>query len=195
MSQVRKQYLVKEFQIKFVVRFCLLVLLAVVVFAIGLYLWTGGTVTTAFENSRLEVKTTRDFIWPIILVMTLVSVTLVAIASWFLLFLLVHRIAGPIHRVENHLSHIGEGELSHQIFLRSNDEIQELAGSVNDMMTSLASRLNDLKKDFCRLEKIDRDLVLLWEGKRVGHKKLEPVIKEFKEIGREIQLKLDSFKT
>lgn len=191
----RKQYLVKDFQTKFVLRFCSLVTLAVLLLAVGLYFWSADSTTTVFENSRLVVKSTQDFMLPTILVMTLVSIFLACLVSIVTIFLFSHRVAGPMIRIESHLKGMSEGQLSRKVMLRSSDEIQDVADAVNDMMMALASRVDEFKQEFARLEKIDRDLVALWESKRVGHKKLEPVICELKEIEASLQEKLDYFRT
>ena len=59
----RKQYYIKDFQIKFVTRFCFLLILGAIVMGSIVYFLSTQTVTTAFENSRLIIKSTADYIF------------------------------------------------------------------------------------------------------------------------------------
>lgn len=188
--------MVKDFQLKFVQRFVGLLLLSVGLVGLGLYFWSAGTMTTVFENSRLVVKTTQDFILPMMIALTLITIAILGIMGWFLVYLFSHRIAGPIYRIEKHVKGIGEGELAHKVLLRSSDEIQDLAKAVNGMMAALADHVDDLKKEFKRLNKIDRDLVELWRPKgKIDYKDLETVIKKFKDVEKAIEEKLSQLRT
>ncbi|MCK4518810.1 MAG: hypothetical protein KAU12_01700, partial [Candidatus Omnitrophica bacterium] len=67
----RNYYIDKKFQSRFIIRFCLLVILACVLFGGLIYFLSLKSTTTSFENSRLIIKSTADYLLPLI---TLTSV-------------------------------------------------------------------------------------------------------------------------
>ena len=85
----RKHYFIKKrFQIVFILKFCFLVLIGSFL-SIGLiYAISRGTVTTSFENSRLVIKSTADFILPAVLMSSAIvvfcinAVTSKKISTW-----------------------------------------------------------------------------------------------------------------
>ena len=71
MKTRRKKYFInKGFQVEFVLKFCGLVALGCVIFGVALYVLSKNTLTTSFENSRLVVKSTADYLLPGLLVCT-----------------------------------------------------------------------------------------------------------------------------
>ncbi|MEZ5973933.1 MAG: hypothetical protein R3F33_16875 [Planctomycetota bacterium] len=73
---------------------------------------------------------------------------------WTALFLLpfmlvvgvhvTHRIAGPAYRIENYLRKVSEdGDISEPCRVRDQDELQNLAGSINQAFTRLRNRAQE----------------------------------------------------
>lgn len=142
----RKDYFIKKkFQGKFIIRFCSLVVLGAVITGVFLYLLSGDTVTTAFVNSRLSIIQTSDYILPLLIGSSLISIVLVSIATAVVIMYLSHRIAGPLYKIEKCVKEIGEGNLSLKINLRSTDEITEMANSLNEMTTNIKNRISEIK--------------------------------------------------
>ncbi|MFA5068588.1 MAG: methyl-accepting chemotaxis protein [Candidatus Omnitrophota bacterium] len=57
-------------------------------------------------------------------------------AVWFGI-ILSHRVAGPWYKLELALKKLADGDLSHDIYLRKNDELQSLAYLLNAVMRNL----------------------------------------------------------
>jgi len=142
----RKNYFIKrEFQTRFILKFCGLLILASVISGFILYLFSRGTATTTFVNSRLSIMSTADYILPVLIGGSLITVILVSIATVVLVKYLSHRIAGPLFKIEKGVREVGEGNLNLKVALRSTDEISKQAECVNEMTGKLKTHLLEIK--------------------------------------------------
>ena len=72
----RKHYFIdKEFQTKFILRFCGVVVVSSLLIGILIFLLSQNSTTVAIENTQVRVKTTADFILPV-LVQTIIVVSI-----------------------------------------------------------------------------------------------------------------------
>jgi len=148
----RRNYLIdRRFQARFVLRFCALAVAGALITGIVLYLLSKDTVTTAFVNSRLSIVSTADYILPLIIGASLASVVVVGIATAIVVVFLSHRIAGPLFNIERSLKNIGEGDLSSEVTLRSDDQIRQLADITNQMRNDLKEKVLALKNEADKL--------------------------------------------
>jgi methyl-accepting chemotaxis protein len=156
----RNYFINKKFQAEFISKFCILICLACVLMGIIVYVSSAKTVTTSFENLRLVVKSTADFILPALLLSSLAAAIIVSLACIGVLLFISHRIAGPLYRLERSLEQIADGDLTVETRLRSTDEGKALAASLNDMATKLKSEIHISKKG---IKKIEGSLLALRE--------------------------------
>ncbi len=142
----RKNYFIKkEFQRKFILRFCGLVVLGSIISGIVLHLLSRGTVTTAFVNSRLSIVSTADYILPALVGSSLVAIFLIGIATAIVVMYHSHRIAGPLFKVERSAREIGAGDLTVKVKLRSTDEMAKLADCFNEMTENINIHFSEIK--------------------------------------------------
>ncbi len=154
-TERRTHYFIKrKFQSIFIIKFCALVLLGSLISTGIIYYITKGTVTTSFENLRLVIKSTADYILPAVLIATGIVAIVISIATIFLTLYTSHKIAGPLYRIEKELEKLEEGDLTVSIKLRSGDEIQYLAEKLNASISNIRNSLSDLKKEFYDLERL-----------------------------------------
>ena len=147
MENRRKNYFIKkEFQAKFILKFCALVMLTATISAVLIYLFLSHSVTTVFENSKIIIKTSTEFIMPGLILSSLVSVVLVSLATIIVVLFMSHRIAGPLYKLENSLEKMGEGDLSFDISFRKNDEARVLSEVFNKTRQRLNSMISGIKK-------------------------------------------------
>ncbi len=137
----RRQYFIDpSFQLKFILKFSVIVLAASVLIGAALFLIFRGSTTVAIENTKVVVKTTSDFILPALIV------TLALVAGFSSLVVIVltlvssHKIAGPIFRIQRELELVRQGDLTRQFTIRSTDQLQELARSLNVMTGALREK-------------------------------------------------------
>lgn len=145
----RRQYLIKKsFQVRFIIKFCLIVIAASLIMGSVVYFHSGKTLTTAFVNSRLKIVSTRDFILPILIYSFLITVALISILTIAVVLLISHKIAGPLYRVEKILNEMGKGSFPslESIKLRKKDELKSLAEAMKNMVVYLKEKTELLNK-------------------------------------------------
>lgn len=142
MKSKRKKYFInRSFQTEFILKFCGLVALGCLIFGVSLYMYSRQTLTTSFENSRLVVKSTADYILPGLLLGGCIVTILIVLATVVVIILMTHRIAGPMYRFEKHAEKVGSGELCSDLKIRKKDQFQDLLVTFNRMTHDLREGL------------------------------------------------------
>lgn len=151
----RKEYFIdRSFQARFIMKFCILVVLASCLIGVLLLLFSQQSTTVAIEHTQVVVKRTIDFFLPIIGWVTL-AVALIAAGAVLLLTMYVsHKIAGPLYRIKRELGHVIQGDLSRNFKIREQDQLQLLSVSLNEMAGMLKDKHTVLKTQWSVLKKL-----------------------------------------
>jgi len=185
-KNIRKTYFIdKDFQKRFITKFCLLVVLSSLLVGIGIFFFSRGSTTVAIENTQVTVKRTSDFIMPVI-VSTLVIVTVFsALLMIFLSLFVSHKISGPLYRLKNEVEAFKKGDLTRTFNIRGDDQVQGLAVSLGEMGTAIRQKHQNLNEKWNSLKDQlkENDLSLSQDKKEQAYGLLE-----------EISLILNSFK-
>ncbi|MFQ5896322.1 MAG: HAMP domain-containing protein [Nitrospinota bacterium] len=184
-----------SFQTGFMVRFFLLILAGGLLFATIMYLGTTETQTTAFENLRLVIKSTADFILPTLAMGTLIQVILISAAAVLTILYSSHKIAGPLFKLERCVERIGGGDLTTDIYLRRGDEVQGLAKSLREMVEAFRARMGELQEAAIQLERSAAALGRLGGEGGAPSAELRAALGELEEARRELARSLAFFKT
>ena len=146
----RRYYFIdKDFQTKFILRFCAVVAISSIIIGGLIFMLSRDSTTVAIENTRVQVKTTSDFILPV-LIQTIVVVSIfsaLVVAVMTLLF--SHKISGPLFRLKREIDTLKEGDLGRNFNIRASDQLQALSKSLNDMSVSMRQRYVEVK-DKCK---------------------------------------------
>ena len=67
---------------------------------------------------------------------------LIAPFIFYVALVFSHRIAGPLPKIYQILRNIGNGQFDERLVLRKNDELKELADTINEMAAKLKQREN-----------------------------------------------------
>jgi len=149
----RKDYFIKkEFQIRFIIKFCLLVILGTLILGSIVYLMSSSTVTTTFVGSRLKITNTGDFIMPVLLLGGAIVIIAIGLATIAVTLFTSHKIAGPLYHLEKDLDRLAQGDFGVRFDLRKNDELQRLRNGLNLMAKSLSSVMADVRKAVADIE-------------------------------------------
>ena len=144
----RRHYFVKkEFQFKFILKFCSLILMGAMISTGLLFLFSHGTLTTSFQHSKLAIKDTGFAILPAVVYTNLITLGLITIATILILRFLSHKIAGPLFRFEKELESIREGDLTKKIRLRNKDQMDGMAENLNKMIASLHGKVLGIQNE------------------------------------------------
>jgi len=148
----RRHYFVKkEYQTKFILKFCLLVALGAALSTVLRLVFARGTLTTAFDQSRLTIQNTWEAILPAAVTTNLITLALISLACVGVVLFVSHKIAGPLVRFEKDLKEIEGGDLTKVIRLRNKDEMKELAVGLNSMTSSLRTKVADMVREMERI--------------------------------------------
>ena len=101
----RRQYFVqKDFQFKFILKFCLVLLIGIIISTGLLILFSKNTLTSSFDQSKLVIKNTAFAILPSVLLSNLITLALITLATIVVTLLISHKIAGPLFRFQKELN-------------------------------------------------------------------------------------------
>jgi methyl-accepting chemotaxis protein len=148
----RKQVLIKkDFQYKFILKFCLVILAGITVSTGLLFLFSQGTLTTSFNDSRLVIKDTGFAILPGAIFTNLITLALITIATIAVTLYVSHKVAGPMFRFEADLKVIGQGDLTMKVRLRQKDQLMEFVNHLNSMTSNLHGKVVDIREGIDQL--------------------------------------------
>lgn len=142
----RQVYIKKNFQFRFILKFCMILLAGVLISTALLFMFSQDTLTSSFSHSRLVIKSTGEAMLPAIIYTNLISLALIIITTIIVTLYISHKIAGPIFRLESEIKRIGGGDLSTTVSLRSKDQMLEFAETVNDMTSGLNARVSEIQR-------------------------------------------------
>ncbi|MGA2775900.1 MAG: methyl-accepting chemotaxis protein [Candidatus Omnitrophota bacterium] len=149
----RNYFIDKRFQSDFILKFCTLVITSSVISGLIIYLMSRSTLTTVFDNSRLTIKSTADFILPAVLLASAIVIVLIGLATVWVTIFTSHRIAGPLYRMTKDIEEVAGGNLKKRFSLRNHDELKRLAASFDKMTESLRESIASIKETVAQLDK------------------------------------------
>jgi methyl-accepting chemotaxis protein len=145
----RNYFINKKFQTKFILKFCTLVVLAAVILSAMIYRFSSDSVTTVFEDSRLQIKPSTQFIMPALILGSFLSIILIGVATIIIVLFMSHKIAGPLYKLENSIIRLGESDLSFYVDFRTGDEMKKLSDDFNTTLRRLNSSILEMR-DYTR---------------------------------------------
>lgn len=195
MKHKRRNYFInKGFQLEFILKFCGLVAVGCVVFGIVLYAFSSRTLTTSFENSRLVVKSTADYILPGLLFGGIAVAIVAAAASAVMVVLMTHRVAGPMYRFEKYAQEVGAGRLSSDLKIRRKDQFQNMAGAFNKMTHDLSIGLLKVMNVSNKLDGLIDELSDSSNNEMLLKEDIKKIVSTLKKDKQELKKALSYFK-
>lgn len=160
MAKYRRKniYIDKDFQTRFILKFCALVGAGALLTIGLLYLLSMQSTTVSFVQARVKVMTTADFLLPVMVQTVLIVAFLVSLVSIGVTLLVSHKIAGPLFRFKQTLRELGRGNFSNQVRLRKGDQLAEIADDFNQMISVIRVRLIEAKRALA-LVQVDIDTI------------------------------------
>lgn len=143
----RQVFIKKAYQIKFILKFCIIILIGGIISTGLVALFSRGTLTTSFEHGRLIVTDTARAILPTVILTNIITLAIVLLIVVLTVLYLSHKIAGPMFRFEKDISTVKKGDLTLRIFLRKKDQFAELSKSFNEMTASLHDKVKAILSD------------------------------------------------
>ncbi len=189
-EKLRQVYFIeRKFQTSFILKFCALIIVGSLLTGVLVYSLSQRSTTVVFEHSRALVKSTADFLLPLLIQTIIVVSIIVAIGTIILTMFISHSIAGPLYRLKKELGTVEGGDLTCDFILRRDDQLQDVANSMASMIKGLRDRISDLKNNW-RNFKDNWDLLL--EKELLSRPSQD--IEKFNNIINDIDRNLDYFK-
>jgi methyl-accepting chemotaxis protein len=148
----KNYYIKKKFQRNFILKFFTLILLGALISGMIIYFMSRGTLTTTFDNSRLAIRSTADYILPSVLLSGVTVIIIIGCAAVIVTLFASHKIAGPLYHIGRDIDELASGNLNVRFVLRGGDEIKELACKLDSMAQSLKSKAAAINAAFVLLE-------------------------------------------
>lgn len=195
MGYKRRNYFInKAFQAEFVLKFCGLVILGSALFGILMYLFSKNALTTSFENSRLVIKSTSDYIFPGLLFGGLITGIITAISASVVVILMTHRIAGPMYRFERYIKEVGSGKLCPDLRIRKKDQFQNMVDALNKMTDDLKLGLTEVNEVSNKLDKLIVELSDSSNMEILLREDIKKIVNELKKDKQNLSKALGYFK-
>ena len=154
----RNYFIDRKFQTKFILKFCMLTALTSLLAAALIIYLSQDSTTVAIENTKVTVKTTADFILPIIANTTILVFFASAIAVMLLTIFTSHKIAGPLYRIKKEIEAFTAGDLKRTFQIRGTDQLQDLASSLSIMGNSLRIKHLEIQQDYSQLKQMLKEI-------------------------------------
>jgi len=142
----RNYFINKRFQSSFIIKFCALVIIGSLISAALIYAMSRATVTTTFENSRLAIKSTADYILPAVLLASAIVIVVIGVATIIVTLFTSHKIAGPLYRIEKDTEQAASGDLTMKFAIREGDQMRPLAAQFRTMVAAMRERIEAIKR-------------------------------------------------
>ena len=136
----KTRFIEKSFQTRFILKFCLLVVLGGLLTTVILYLLSMRSTTVSIVNSEVVVKTTADFLLPVLIQTVLIVMVLIGLATIAVTLFVSHKIAGPLYRLKKGMQDLNQGNLVDEIKLRKFDQLEDIIQEFNDLAKKLRKR-------------------------------------------------------
>ena len=152
LNKRRNYFIDKDFQTKFILKFCLLVVVAGIITTGILYFIGKRSTTVAIVDSRVVVRSTADFLLPVLIQTVLVVMVISGLATVIVTLLFSHKIAGPLYRFKKVIEGVKSGNLSANFSLRNYDQLKGLSNEVNAMIDKAREQISLIKADLANLK-------------------------------------------
>ncbi len=191
----------KDFQLKFIGRFILMVFLISLLIAVSLYGFyyfkykAGGISLTRFIVEMGNYSTSEKGMF----MTDRFELILVPLAIVFLAFILLsfifgiiysHKLAGPIYRLEKSLIQIIEGERDFEVRLRKGDQFQKFEILLNKLIKKLNEENSEVLDYGQEVEAVKAQLEELKQSKHMKIAELEKIIFSLDKISKKLKMNL-----
>jgi len=143
--QRRNYYIDKNFQTKFILKFCSLVAVGSLLTVALIYWLAQHSTTVGIADGRVAVHTTAEYLLPLLLQTVLLQIVIVSLVAVVMTLLVSHKIAGPLFRFKVMLGILGEGDLLSTMKLREGDQLQQVAVAYNEAVGKINEKIKKLK--------------------------------------------------
>jgi methyl-accepting chemotaxis protein len=190
---VRKKFLIqKGLQLKYVT-FILLTVLglsSLVVLTIHLSVWlalvqSGSTPQT--QSIIAEIMSNMNILF-------MFEVPLVLLISVFAAIMISHKVAGPVYRLQQAAKQVARGDLTSNVRLRRDDELQNLSSAFNSVIDNLQLLVAKDKKLITDLSEITDSLYNNLKDNKISQEEALVLIRKLNDLVGELKTLIMQYK-
>ena len=142
----RNYFIKKNFQGKLILGYFLFMLVGCLIFVVALSWLASDSMTVVYDGNDLQIGQTPFMLLKQVIAAHWFAIVLGGVLVVTLATRITHRIAGPLFNLERSLDKMIDGRLDTVIYLRKNDEGQEIAVKINQFNVELGSDIKKIRK-------------------------------------------------
>ena len=155
---MRRYFIGKSFQSKLIMKAFLLTVASEILFCCAVYFVLKKDIQGGFPAALQTVRSFKFSLPSAIGLSETAVLPLLALGIVVIGLLMSHKLAGPLWKVEKTARMVAEGNLSCNLTLRDNDEVQEFARQVNGMVKGLRQKVCRVEVAYLQLDSCARRL-------------------------------------
>ena len=145
MFVIRKYFINKKLQTRFILTFVLIVICWAVA-TVGVYTYLLEKKLDSIRySSHVDIKTTAELLLPITLGTHLISLLIFAATLAFVMHLVWMKLSAPLYSIKKDLARIASGDLTSEVSLCKGEEFQDLASELEKMRQGLIENIVRIK--------------------------------------------------
>lgn len=184
----RKKYILKDSpQPALIIKVYLILLLVMSISGAVFYLIGNKQLTMEFFQAHSVIRNTMQLLLPAIILVNIIGL----LGASFLVIFFTHSIAGPIYRLKNLSEKIASGDLTLEVKFRKKDEIQELAGVINNIIKGLNFRLRNFENSLYKLRGLSAKIN---DIDKLSHSELSGLKNTLISVSAELEEEIKKFK-
>lgn len=187
----RKYFLSKSAQPKLLLGVTILVLILVIIAGGLFYILANKELSAEYYKAHSTLKYVMQNLLPWLLLVNLLAILVVL----FLAIFFTHRIAGPTYRMQQDLRKIGQGILTTRVKTREKDQLKELESEINKMAEQMGQNIQEMKRDFFKLETNLEELEKAVKTKDLSDSQVHQFLEKIRFCQEGINRRLSFFKT
>jgi methyl-accepting chemotaxis protein len=154
MSRLKQRHIVlidPRFQLRMAAAFIFLQILLTALFAAGLYIFMDSELHADLASAHASYKSLSQILLPIVLTLSVFSVTLSIVLSTVFVVLISHKIAGPMYRFRTVLESLSRRRFESNTRIRPDDQLGELAISLDKAVKTVKADIHELHQSIWKL--------------------------------------------
>lgn len=172
-------FIKKGFQWKFILKYCVVVLVAMMLNSALVYFFSRDTITASYRYSHLSLEKTADAIIPQLVGSNAGIILAVVIVVIYVTLYISHKIAGPLYRFEQDLKQVADGNLKVVFRLREADQLKDFVAVLNLAVGGISERLKSFQG---QVEELREKVSSLPDNEQSIKKDVEKLNEELKRL-------------
>jgi len=138
----------RDMQFHMIAKIALILMASLLISSASYYFLANQEINSSFRLFHVQARTFLDFLLPVIIGSFLVSLVIGTAASLFF----PKSVAGGLYRIEQEVQKVTKGDLTVNIKLRKGDEVESLAGQINQLVDGFRREIAGIRSSLDRAE-------------------------------------------